>query len=440
MVGMLAWKTSQGEKRGKTVTLRERELLHIRICCAEILRGPKTPESVLRRRVNTAARKLKKAGIGRVILPEDFSQAEQLEKWELRPVSTLPLRKTLAADWVRRDLKQRGIPAAGARVAVAAGSMTGEVVRTVTELSLRHRYVLLSVPYGGEELCQQLRREYGVSLLLKPTREQLEGADMVFVTCGLGGGTGTGSAPIIAKIAKKLGALTVAVATMPFSAEGIKRRENAELGLEKLQEAADTVIIIPNDKLLEVAPNLPLNKAFMVSDEILGRAVKGITELITKRGLVSLDFADIRSIMGGSGMAMIGMGESDSGDRALESVHEALSSPLLDIDISNATGALVNISGSSDLTLNEAEKIVQIVGDRLDPEANIIWGAQIDEDLQNMIRTTIVVSGVKSQYTIEPKNDDFEEIDIDDDFEGTVLGQTEDAPADPLDEFLDGIF
>ena len=196
MVGMLAWKTSQGEKRGKTVTLRDRELLHIRICCAEILRGPKTPESVLRRRVNTAARKLKKAGIGRVSLPEDFSQAEQLEKWELRPVSTLPLRKTLAADWVRRDLKQRGIPAAGARVAVAAGSMTGEVVRTVTELSLRHRYVLLSVPYGGEELCQQLRREYGVSLLLKPTREQLEGADAVLLFEERADLKGTGILPL----------------------------------------------------------------------------------------------------------------------------------------------------------------------------------------------------------------------------------------------------
>ena len=286
-------------------------------------------------------------------------------------------------------------------------------------------------PTIGEESAEESEEDI---------REELEGADMVFVTCGLGGGTGTGSAPVISKVAKKAGALTVAVATMPFSAEGVKRRENAEIGLEKLQENADTVIVIPNDKLLEVAPNLPLNKAFMASDEILGRAVKGITELITKPGLISLDFADISSIMKGSGMAMIGMGESESGDRAIESVHEALSSPLLDIDISNAKGALINISGSSDLTLNEAEKIVQIVGDRLDPEANIIWGAQIDEDLQNMIRTTIVVSGVKSQYTIEPKNDDFEEIDIDDEFEGTALGQTDDAPADPLDEFLDGIF
>ena len=276
-------------------------------------------------------------------------------------------------------------------------------------------------PSVGEECAEESEDEL---------REALEGADMVFVTCGLGGGTGTGSAPIIAKIAKKLGALTVAVATMPFSAEGIKRRENAEEGLAKLQESADTVIIIPNDKLLEVAPNLPLNKAFMVSDEILGRAVKGITELITKKGLVSLDFADIRSIMSGSGMAMIGMGESESGDRALESVHEALSSPLLDIDISNATGALVNISGSSDLTLHEAEKIVQVVADKLDPEANIIWGTQIDESLQNIVRTTVVVSGIKANYS----SDD----DIDDDF---VEPRTElDAAGDQLDDFIDGIF
>ena len=288
-------------------------------------------------------------------------------------------------------------------------------------------------PAVGEECAEESEEDI---------REELEGSDMVFVTCGLGGGTGTGSAPIISKISKKAGALTVAVATMPFSAEGVKRRENAEIGLEKLQEASDTVIVIPNDKLLEVAPNLPLNKAFMVSDEILGRAVKGITELITKTGLVSLDFADIRSIMKGSGMAMIGMGESESGDRAIESVHEALSSPLLDIDISNAKGALINISGSSDLTLQESEKIVQIVADKLDPEANIIWGAQIDESLHNIIRTTIVVSGVKSKYNMASEDDEF----TDDDFEDTDFGETISSGAvnpqsdDPLDEFLDGIF
>lgn len=279
-------------------------------------------------------------------------------------------------------------------------------------------------PDIGEECAEESEDEL---------RTKLEGADMVFVTCGLGGGTGTGSAPIIAKIAKKLGALTVSVVTLPFSAEGVRRRENAEKGLEKLQNASDTVIVIPNDKLLEVAPNLPLNKAFMVSDEILGRAVKGITELITKKGLISLDFADIRSVMKGSGMAMIGMGESDSSERALESVHEALSSPLLDIDISDAQAALVNITSSTDLTLQEAEKIVQIVGDKLSPNANIIWGTQIDESLQNTVRTTVIVSGIKP-YDFSDNNSDDEES------ENVSSESNESEEDDPLSQFIDGVF
>lgn len=278
-------------------------------------------------------------------------------------------------------------------------------------------------PDIGEECAEESEDEL---------RTKLEGADMVFVTCGLGGGTGTGSAPIIAKIAKKLGALTVSVVTLPFSAEGVRRRENAEKGLEKLQNASDTVIVIPNDKLLEVAPNLPLNKAFMVSDEILGRAVKGITELITKKGLISLDFADIRSVMKGSGMAMIGMGESDSSERALESVHEALSSPLLDIDISDAQAALVNITSSTDLTLQEAEKIVQIVGDKLSPNANIIWGTQIDESLQNTVRTTVIVSGIKP-YDFSDNNSDDEESE-------NAPSESNESEDDPLSQFIDGVF
>ncbi|MBM4240789.1 MAG: cell division protein FtsZ [Euryarchaeota archaeon] len=277
------------------------------------------------------------------------------------------------------------------------------------------------VPELGEESAEESEQEI---------RDRLENADMVFVTCGLGGGTGTGSAPVIAKLAKKAGALTIAVATMPFSAEGLRRRENAETGLDRLQEAADTVIVIPNDKLLEVAPNLPINKAFMVTDELLGRAVKGITELITKPGLVSLDFADIRSIMKGSGMAMIGMGESETGDRAIESVHEALNSPLLDLDISSAQGALINISGSSDLTLHEAEKIVQIVADELDPDANIIWGAQIQDDLQNVVRTTIVVAGVRSPHIFGTTAE-----------RAYVEEREKESPSESaLEEFIDGVF
>jgi cell division protein FtsZ len=278
------------------------------------------------------------------------------------------------------------------------------------------------IPDVGEASAEESEEEI---------KRQIDGADMVFVTCGLGGGTGTGSAPVISRIAQKCGALTIAVVTMPFSAEGLRRRENAEKGLEKLQAAADTVLVIPNDKLLEVAPSLPINKAFMVSDELLGRAVKGITELITKPGLVSLDFADIKSVMKDSGMAMIGMGESDTGDRAIESVHEALNSPLLDLDISNAKSALINISGSNDLTLNEAEKIVQIVADELDPEANIIWGTQIQDDLASTVRTTIVVAGVSSPSILGSSSDGYKE-----------KPRGEEAPASDadLEGFIDDVF
>ena len=179
MVGMLVWKTPQKGKREKGVILRERSVLHVRLQCAEILRGGKTPEAVIRRRIRTAAKRLQRLGVRTVILPADFEGEDLLEPLGLRRVSTLPLRQMLAADWVRRSLEERNIPAAGARVAVIAEGMTGAVVRTVTELSLRHRYVMLQIPYGGEELCHQLRREYGVSLLLKPGREQLDAADAV---------------------------------------------------------------------------------------------------------------------------------------------------------------------------------------------------------------------------------------------------------------------
>ena len=277
------------------------------------------------------------------------------------------------------------------------------------------------IPDVGEASAEESEEEI---------KGRIDGADMVFVTCGLGGGTGTGSAPVVSRIAQKCGALTIAVVTMPFSAEGIKRRENAEKGLEKLQDAADTVLVIPNDKLLEVAPSLPINKAFMVSDELLGRAVKGITELITKPGLVSLDFADVKSVMSDSGMAMIGMGESDTGDRAIESVNEALNSPLLDLDISNAKSAIVNICGSNDLTLNEAEKIVQIVADELDPEANIIWGTQLQEDLASTVRTTIVVAGVNSPSLIGS----------DDSYKEKPRGEEAPSPDTDLEGFIDDVF
>ncbi len=242
-------------------------------------------------------------------------------------------------------------------------------------------------PKVGEQAAKEAESEI---------KAAMQGADMVFVTCGLGGGTGTGSAPIVADIAKKTGALVVAIVTLPFSMEGNRRYENALIGLERLEGIVDTLIVIPNDKLLELAPDLPLQTAFKVSDEILTNAVKGITELVTKTGLINLDFADIKAVMAGGGVALIGVGESDTDNRATEAVEKALANPLLDVDITGATGALINVVGGPDMTLEEARRVVEVVSDKLDEDAKVIWGAQIYDDLAKTIRTLLIVTGVKS--------------------------------------------
>ncbi len=244
-----------------------------------------------------------------------------------------------------------------------------------------------SNPKIGEEAAKESEHEI---------KKNLMGADMVFITCGLGGGTGTGSAPFVAGVAKKMGILSVGVVTMPFSMEGSHRFENAMIGLEKLEQNVNTLIVIPNDKLLELAPRLPLQTAFKVADEILTNSVKGIAELVTRTGLVNLDFADVKAIMREGGVALIGVGESDSDNSAEESVQKALDNPLIDVDISDATGALINISGGENLTLEDSRKIVETVAERLDPKAKIIWGAQIYKDLEKTIRTMLIITGVSS--------------------------------------------
>jgi cell division protein FtsZ len=251
-----------------------------------------------------------------------------------------------------------------------------------------------SQPRVGEEAAKENEADL---------RKTLQESDLVFVTCGLGGGTGTGAAPVVADVAKRIGALVVGVVTLPFAMEGQKRYENAVVGLEKLENIVDTLIVIPNDKLLELAPDLPLQTAFKVVDEILANAVKGIAELITKAGLVNLDFADVRTVMGKGGVALIGVGESDSDNRAVEAVEKAINNPLLDVDISGANGALINICGGTDLTLEEARKIVESVSDKLDPDAKIIWGAQISEDLNQTVRTLLIVTGVRSTQIFGPE-------------------------------------
>jgi cell division protein FtsZ len=235
-------------------------------------------------------------------------------------------------------------------------------------------------------------------------KKLIEGCDMVFITCGLGGGTGTGSAPFLAHLAKKMGIMSIGIVTIPFTMEGSHRYENAMIGLEKMEQTVNTLIVIPNEKLLELAPHLPLQTAFKVADEILTNAVKGIAELVTKTGLVNLDFADVKAIMSEGGVAMIGVGESDSESRADESVSKALENPLIDVDISNASGALINISGGETLTLDEARKIVETVAERLDVKAKIIWGAQIYKDLEKTVRTMLIVTGVRSEQIFGETN------------------------------------
>ncbi|HIH23463.1 TPA: cell division protein FtsZ [Candidatus Woesearchaeota archaeon] len=248
-----------------------------------------------------------------------------------------------------------------------------------------------AIPKVGEDSARESEREI---------KDAIAGADLVFITCGLGGGTGTGSAPVVAELAKKMGALTVGVVTLPFSMEGSRRYENALSGLERMERNVDTLIVIPNDKLLEVAPDLPLHTAFKVADEILTNSVKGIAELVTKTGLVNLDFADIRTVMGNGGVALIGVGESDGENRAVEAVQKAISNPLLDVDISGASGALINVAGGPDMTLEEARRVVESISVKLDEDARIIWGAQISEDLTGTIRAMLIVTGVKSKQIV----------------------------------------
>ncbi|HVP66081.1 MAG TPA: cell division protein FtsZ [Anaeromyxobacteraceae bacterium] len=225
--------------------------------------------------------------------------------------------------------------------------------------------------------------------------DTLSGADMVFVTAGMGGGTGTGGAPIIADIAKSTGALTVGVVTKPFLFEGNKRRKQAEAGLAELRQAVDTLIVIPNQRLLSVAgENMSLADAFQRADEVLLNAVQGISDLITVHGLVNVDFADVRTIMAEQGMALMGTGRAAGQSRAVEAMQSAISSPLLeDVTLDGAMGLLVNITGGSSLTLHEVNEAVSMAQAAADPEANIIFGSVVDDRMGDEVKITVIATG-----------------------------------------------
>ena len=246
-------------------------------------------------------------------------------------------------------------------------------------------------PEIGKKAAEESRNEI---------KEAMEGVDLVFAVAGLGKGTGTGSIPVVCELGKSMGALVIAVVTMPFKIEGA-RVSKAEDGLAALRQVVDTAIVIENDKLLKYAGNLSINQAFAVADELIASMVKGITETITLPSLVNLDYADVRAVMStGGGVAAIGVGESNSSDRAHDAVEKALQNPLLEVDYTGAAGALVHITGGPDMTLEEVNKIGEMVSENLDPSATVYWGARILPEFEGKIQVITIITGVKSPYIL----------------------------------------
>ena len=253
---------------------------------------------------------------------------------------------------------------------------------------------------GGNPVIGQKAAEESRAELI----ESLQGADLVFIAAGMGGGTGTGAAPILAEVAKEVGALTVGIVTKPFSFEGRKRLRQAEEGIARLAESVDTLIVIPNDRLRDAIAGAPLNEAFRAADDVLRMGVKGISDIITKPGLVNVDFADVRSVMADAGTALLGIGVGSGRSRAIEAAQAAMSSPLLEsARIDGAKGCVVNISGGRDMTLEDMTTACEVIYDVVDPEANIIVGAVVDESLEGEIHVTVIATGFEGGTTYRPE-------------------------------------
>ncbi len=245
-------------------------------------------------------------------------------------------------------------------------------------------------PEKGAEAAQETLQEI---------KEGLRGADMVFVCAGMGGGTGTGAAPIVAQVAKDTGAIVIGTVTMPFKIERA-RVDKAEFGLQQLRQVSDTVIVIDNNRLVSIAGNLPIKQAFAVANELIATMIKGIVETIAIPSLVNLDYADVKAIMTNGGVAAIGVGSSDTNNKVEEAVKGALSNPLLDISYKGATGALIHVCGGPDLTLDEISRVGEIVTDNLDPDANVIWGARVNDDMKGKLTVMTIITGVNSPWIL----------------------------------------
>ena len=257
-------------------------------------------------------------------------------------------------------------------------------------------------PEIGQKAAEESREEI---------KERLKGADMVFITAGMGGGTGTGASPVIAEIATEVGALTVGVVTRPFSFEGRKRAAQAEMGINNLKAKVDTLITIPNDRLLQVVDKkTSILQAFRVADDVLRQGVQGISDLIAVPGLINLDFADVRTIMMNTGSALMGIGVGRGETRAVDAARAAISSPLLEASIEGAKGVLLSITGGTDLGLYEVNEAAEIIAQAADPDANIIFGAVIDESLEDEIRVTVIATGFDPKPA--PRNADLDDLPI----------------------------
>ncbi len=237
-------------------------------------------------------------------------------------------------------------------------------------------------------------------------KDVLKDNDLIFITAGMGGGTGTGAAPVVASIAREMGILTVAVVTKPFNFEGKKRMENAEKGIENLRQYVDTLVIIPNEKLLSVVPKgTPIVKAFQVADDVLRQGIQGISDLIVNPALINLDFNDVRTVMSDKGLAHMGIGCGEGENRTLEAVRQAVQSPLLETDIEGATGVIINVTGGLDISLSEVAEASRLVQDVVDSDANIIFGAGVDEELGDKVIVTIIATGFNGRTQHAPEFD-----------------------------------
>jgi len=252
------------------------------------------------------------------------------------------------------------------------------------------------MPNRGKEAAKEAMSEI---------KKAVGGADMVFIVAGMGGGTGTGSAPEVARVAKESGAVVIGVVTMPFEAEKA-RVDKAEFGLQELREATDTCIVLDNNRLVDIAGQLPIEQAFAVANELISTMIKGIVETITLPSLINLDYADVSAIMKNGGVAVIGIGESDSSDKVNEAVKQALTHPLLDVDYQGATGALIHITCGPDLKLEEFDTIGRIVSENLSPDANVIIGARISKEFAGKVRVITIMTGVKSPYVLGNAQDE----------------------------------